>query len=116
MQVTPPGPVTEGQDTVFTLSLSNGLTIEEDVLLVCGTVDGTATTGTDYRALSPVQEVTIAAGSPSTTCTVRTLPDMEEETDETFDPIIGTRGSPPAWVTVAPDPYAPPPPSSPPQR
>ena len=71
----------EGEDVVFTVSLSK--TTTEDVTVKVSTSDGTATAGTDYVAVS-AQTLTIDAGEMSETVSIETVEDGLIEDPETF--------------------------------
>ena len=70
--------------TVSLVDLINGgpATSFEDIMLTLTTTDGTAQAGSDYS--SPTLQITIPAGSPSTTISVPITDDLEIEADETF--------------------------------
>ncbi len=76
--------VTEGQsgptEAVFTVSLSEAS--GREVQVAYATVDGTATAGSDYTAISGT--LTFAAGQASQPLTVTVSGDTLEEPDETF--------------------------------
>ena len=75
--------VAEGQPTTFTVELTGA--VAEALTLRYTTVDGTATAGTDYTAAGGEAAVEIAAGEMSTTITVPTEPDDQDEIpDEIF--------------------------------
>ncbi|MDE0644028.1 MAG: hypothetical protein OXH95_07880, partial [bacterium] len=78
---------TEGSQVSFTIRLNAAS--GRDVKVKWQTADHTgatnkATADTDYTAQTTATEVTIAAGSTSTTITVATLEDVIDEPDETF--------------------------------
>ncbi|MBP4136914.1 beta strand repeat-containing protein [Flavobacterium geliluteum] len=73
--------VDEGMATTLTVSLPNSI-ITANPLIVNYTVSGTATSGTDFTALTG--SVTIPAGSSSATINVAALTDSAIESDETI--------------------------------
>jgi hypothetical protein len=72
--------VTEGGTATFTVSLSKATSVP--VTFTYATVDGTAKAGEDYTSTS--NNRTIPAGSTSTTIDVKTTPDSNGESNETF--------------------------------
>ncbi|MBP4136915.1 beta strand repeat-containing protein [Flavobacterium geliluteum] len=72
--------IVEGGSTTLTISLPTGVIVASP-LTVSYTISGTATSATDYNALSGT--VIIPAGSGSTTITVASLSDISIEPDET---------------------------------
>ena len=76
------GAVTEGADSLFTVSLSGQ--VASAVKVTLSTSDGTAISGADYTAVT-AQRLTFAANSTATqTLTVKTLADTLAEGEETF--------------------------------
>ena len=67
-------------EVVFTINLNR--VDDEDVVVTYGTVDGTATAGSDYTAADST--VTIPKGAASATVTVAITGDTVVESDETF--------------------------------
>ena len=74
------GTVNEGGDATFLVGMTG--TVSQDLVVGFGTVDGTATSGSDYTANSGT--LTIEKGARSATITVSTLPDTFAEGNETF--------------------------------
>ena len=90
--------VTEGEDAVFTVTLSGGTSTAP--VVVRYETSGTATPGSDYTV--PLGSLTIAAGATSKTVTVRTAQDLLAEGDETFTASLEAdpANTLPAWVSL----------------
>ena len=71
----------EGEDVVFTVSLSHPAA--DAVTVQYSTTDGTATAGTDYTGVTN-QVLTITSGATSAMLTIATTEDTVDEPDETF--------------------------------
>ena len=87
----------DGGAQAITVTLSKEAT--SDVALQVSTTAGTATSGTDYTALSN-QAVTITAGQKSATFDVTPAADDVVEGDETFTVTVAASGTLPAGVTL----------------
>ena len=86
--VTDAGPVEEGQDLRFTISVVDSTTGAEPTIVVpvsvwYETADRTAEAGADYEPLARTQ-ITFNAGSDTHIVTVPTLTDTNDEDDETL--------------------------------
>ena len=86
--VTDAGPVEEGQDLRFTISVVDSTTGAEPTIVVpvsvwYETADRTAEAGADYEPLARTQ-ITFNAGSDTHIVTVPTLTDTDDEDDETL--------------------------------
>ena len=93
--------VVEGEDAVFEVRLSGGVTMEDTGLAY--TVAGTADSGDDYTA--PSGTLTITAGSDAGTITIETLDDSTLDPGETVEVTL-TSGASGSRNATIPDPTA----------
>src|SRR5262249_40625735 len=76
-------------DAFFTVSLSSAS--QQVVTVAYNTVDGSASAGSDYTALSG--NLTFSTGQTSLTLTVPILGDSVDENDETFSLVLSNAGN-----------------------
>ncbi|MBT3268768.1 hypothetical protein HN371_16555 [Candidatus Poribacteria bacterium] len=74
-------------DTTITFTITLDTVLNEDVVVVVDTADGTAVAGEDYVALTAM-EVTLPAGVTSEAVTVTIVGDTAYEPDETFTLVL----------------------------
>ncbi len=89
---------TEGGAIVFTISLSQS--VSSAVPLAWTIVDGTATAGEDYTAVT-AREVAIAANETSAVFEIRTIDDALVEEHETVTVALATEGRLPSGVRLS---------------
>ena len=89
-------PVAEGEDAVFTVTLSASRPRDADVTIVYSTEDGSAAAGTDYAAAASGATVVIpeTADPASATITVSTKEDTLAEAAETFTVTLSAQNLP----------------------